>query len=182
MADIQEAQRFISPRKATAITHFSVLLALGFSLLLFNFKSVSLRDFVLSVVSIIGVVLVSGILIGISENFLYSGRDKKMFLAVLSFGIILFTFLKVKGISNAKTYSKFLTICTVGFSFFAPFSILWLFAVSDMLGFINLNNFVSYSQELFVMNLVFAGTVFYLAVAMPWLRNKFVRLQSLPRG
>jgi hypothetical protein len=176
---IKEAHRQLNPTDYSILSRLAILVGLGFSLLLFNFKSVSLKDFILSVVSIIGVGLASGITTGLYAGML-GGGGEEVFISLLSLGIVLFTFFKVRSISKATTYSKFLTICTTALSFFAPFSVLWLFAVSDMLDVVNIT--ASRPEEVFVMNLILAGAFFYLTVAMPWLRTKFLRLQSLPRG
>jgi hypothetical protein len=179
MDSIQEAHRELSSTNYSVLSRLSILFALGFSLLLFNFKSVSLKDFILSIISIIGVGLASGISVGLYAG-MFGGGNEEVFFAFLSLGIVLFTLFKVKSISTATTYSKFLTICTTSLSFFAPFSILWVCAISDMLNIIKINT--SRPDEIFVMNLILAGAFFYLAVVMPWLRKKFLRLQSLPRG
>ncbi len=122
---IKEAHRKFAPADYSTLSRLSVLLALGFSLLLFNFKSVSLKDFILSIVSIIGVGLASGIAVGLYAGVFGSGGDESFF-SFLSFAIVAFTVFKVHRISTTTTYSRFLTICTIALSFFAPFSIIWL--------------------------------------------------------
>ncbi|MGB0523834.1 MAG: hypothetical protein ACPGJS_12780 [Flammeovirgaceae bacterium] len=175
---IAKAQAGVDNFTMRGVTKVSLILAFMFSLVMYTLKSVSMKDFIISIVSLAGVGIGTIATIKLwTELVGYTVLEDTTFFVLLSTGIILFTISRVTSINYAKSYSRFLTICLVALNLVGPFLLLWSTVSLDMIGHYNF-----FRDADSVWNVILAGVLLHAVVTLPWLREKFLRLKSLPKA
>ncbi|MGB0523833.1 MAG: hypothetical protein ACPGJS_12775 [Flammeovirgaceae bacterium] len=150
-----------------------------FSILIQLIKAVSMKDLIISVVSLVGIGITTVLLtITVSEfrNVLEINGDE--FITLFALGLYAFALYHTAGISIIGTYSRFKTIMLAMVNLTTPFLVLWLAITGDSW---NLIDLYPKSDEL-VTTLVLSGLVVYGLFFFPWFRKLHLRMHSLPKG
>lgn len=150
-----------------------------FGILIQLVKSVSLRDLIISVVSIIGLAIGTTVLTIMVFEFraIVSIREEE-FASFFVLSLYAFTLYQAAGISMLKTYSRFKTVMLAMANIATPFLIFWLAFTGDVWDVFDL----SPKSDTMLTNLVLSGFAVYGLFFFPWFRKLHLRMHSLPRG
>lgn len=175
---IEEAKVGMTDYSFSASWKLSLIVAFMLSLVLYTLKNVTLKDFIISIVSLVGVGIATIALTALwAETVNYSVMDTEGFFAILSTGTILFTIAKISSINTSQVYSRFKTVCLVAFTFVGPFLLLWSAITLHIVG-----NYRFIDSDAIAWNVILFGCVIHLLFTMPWLRKKFLIMKSLPKA
>ena len=184
--DIADAQDVIKAKDLRIMTRLGAIGLLAFALLFTTFKSVSLKDFIISVITGIGLMIVIGISMGIvSEVFRYRNTVQEMTFVGMTGLLYSVVFYLTWQTKYFKTYSRLQTICLVILSLGGPFFLFWLTISADMMDIIKIRDLDTYcvgtDTEEVVANIVLTGFIFHVLCIYPFLRRGFLKMKSLPK-
>lgn len=154
------------------VMFFLVFVASG---LLVIYKSVSLKDVLISIVVFVGTMSLLGIFTAFVNEITYVGSDK-VFLISLT-GIYAFVLAQGLSIFSADSYSRFKVICLILANVGAPFIFMIL---SELIRQITGTRFFGGDSNL--QPEFWLGILAYFVVFMPLFRNLYLRSQALPKS
>ncbi|MCC5943681.1 MAG: hypothetical protein JJT94_02000 [Bernardetiaceae bacterium] len=147
----------------------------------------SRKDFIISAVVFVGILLMIPITLGLFRGLLellglhYSFDlvgDFALFLITAIYGVLIYLSLSVR---NLRHYSRVRSVALIIGSVVAPFFVAWLFLVwTKMVNFAYYRSSAEEQTSIFINVFILSVTFFFVAV-LPMLRTLYTRLYTLPK-
>lgn len=157
----------------------TLLICISFFSILFHLiKSVSLRDLIISAVTLVGLGIGTTVLVVTVTEFrsVFDMRGEE-FGSLFVLGLYGIALYQTAGIGRIKTYSRVKTIMLTMVSLVTPMLLVWLAFIGDAWQVIDIRPNYEFMVTTTLVGLTVYGLLFF-----PWFRKLQLRMHSLPKG